>query len=193
MRIDIWTIAFIVILFGGGGYWMYSNIQEKKVAARVAHQKQLNEGKRVQEEKEARKSTLKLLQDLVAREEKNLQKIIEEHKIELQDIDEDAKQLSEALAAVEQKAKDGDEKARKRKQARYSPAERVLLILEDKDINDLAVKYLGEDLSAERAKFRDKVNFELRSHVEYQRKLKAISDKYYKTVSGLDARVDKLN
>ncbi len=193
MRIDFWTVALIVLLLGGGGYWMYRNNEKKKEAARIAYQMHLEQEKQAQEEKEKKKSNLKLLQDFVAREEKNLQKIIEEHKIWLQGLEEDKGQLSEALIAVEKKAKEADERSRKREQKRYSNAERVLLILNDTDINDLAKKYLGEDFTALRAEYQDKVNTILRMHKEQSRRLKANRDKYYKSVAGISEEVEKKN
>ncbi len=193
MKIDFWTVALIALLLGGGGYWMYRNNEKKKEAARIAYQQQVEKEKARVKEKEEKDKTLKLLQDLVAREEKNLQKIIEEHKIWLQELEEDKGQLSEALIAVEKKAKEADERSRKREQKRYSNAERVLLILNDKDINDLAKKYLGEDFTALRAEYQDKVNAILRMHKEQSRRLKANRDKYYKSVAGISEEVEKKN
>ncbi len=202
MRIDFWTVALIALILGGSGYWFYKNNAKKKEAARIAYQMQVEKEERAKAEEEARirkeqeekaekDKTLKMLQGFIAREEKNLKKIIEEHRIILEGIEDDKELLTEALTAVEKEAKEADERSRKRGQTRYSNAERVLLILKNEDINNLAKKHLGEDFSAMRAEYQDRVNTALRLHQEQTKRLKASRDKYHKSVAGLDEEVEK--
>ncbi len=195
MKIDFWSIVLILIIAGGGYYWWHKNDVKKKEAARIAYQKQLEEEERIKEEKVKKAEALVVLRNFISREENKLNVIIEEAEIAIESTKEDQGQLTDALKKIEAKAKEQAERARKRKQKYYNNAERVLLLLKDEDINALANKYMGEDLSASamRAEYEDRVKTILRMHKESSSRLSANQKRYHDTVAGIQEGVEKKN
>ncbi len=140
-----------------------------------------------------KKKTLKLLQDFAVREDQRLRIKVAEINQWLGALDEDNGILSDALVAVEKEAKEKEELSRKRRQKFYANAERVMLIFQNENINALAEKHLGEDLSAQRAAYYEKVNAEIRIHNDQIKGLKANRDAYHKSIEGISEAVDKKN
>ena len=158
-----------------------------------AKEKEEEEKLRKEKEQEAADRAVKMLRAYIGREELRLKKIIEEAKINVERVEIDKKDLSEAIAAVDKKNEEIAEDSRRRKIKRFDKAERVSLMFKDEIIKSIAEKYLGDDLSAMYAKYKSEVKTILKIYREETAGLKANRDEYYNSVKGVDEELDKKN
>ena len=158
-----------------------------------AKEKEAEEKLRKEKEQEAADRAVKMLRAYIGREEIRLKKVIEEAKINVERVELDKKDLSEAIAAVDKKNEEIAEDSRRRKIKRFDKAERVSLMFKDETIKSIAEKYLGDDLSALYAKYKSEVKTILKIYREETAGLKANRDEYYNSVKGVDEELDKKN
>lgn len=103
----------------------------------------------------------------------------------------DQKRLSEALIRLEAENDKRSKAAETNGWIRFDKAEMVMMILKDKDMNDLAIKYLGEDLSALRTECRGKIKTALDMQSATAKMLAANRARYRKQLEGIEEEVDR--
>ena len=151
-----------------------------------AKEKEENERLRKEKERELADKAVKMLQAYIGREEIRLKKIIEEAKINVERVDLDMKDLSDAIVAVEEKNDKIAEESRRKKIKRFDKAERVSLMFKDATIKGIAERYIGEDLSVRYAKYKSEVNTILKIYREGSAGLKSNREEFYNSVKGVD-------
>ena len=144
-------------------------------------------------EEENKDESVKMLNAYLNREKQRLNKIVEECKIHMEQIDLDQKDLSEAIAEIEKENEQRAENSRKRGIKRFDKAERVSLILKNPVMNAMAEKYTGESLNATYAKYKSEMGTEVKRYQEAEAKLRKNRENYYKSVEGADEWLDKRN
>ena len=197
-------VLYIVVLIGLAGayaWWSSRSVEQERKEMSLQYQRMVesDEKRRVQAEKaekaeaEAKDGAVKMLNSYLNREKQRLNRIVEECKIAMERIDLDQKDLSDAIVAVEKENERQAEISRRRNEPRFDKAERVSLILKNPAIKAMAEKYLGEDLAATYAKYKSEVRTELELHRKSEARLRQNRDRYYKSVKGLNEKVEQAN
>lgn len=197
-------VLYIAILAGlaGASYWLLSHDAEqerKELAMQYQRMQEANEKRQEQTRQEERKEAeskdqaVKMLNAYLNRETQRLNKIVEECKIHMEQIELDQKDLSEAIAEIETENERRAENYRKRGKKRFDKAERVSLILKNPIMNAMAEKYTGENLNATYAKYKSEMSTELKRYQESEARLRKNRENYYKTVAGLNEEVERRN
>ena len=140
----------------------------------------------------AKEDAMLMLQRYITREENELKDTIEECKLKLQAIDIDQKSLSDELTALEKEEEVKAADAKRRNVKRRDKTARVDALLASPTLNRLADTYLGEDLSAIRAKFRSHLSNLTQMSDEKTRRYAENKAKYQKTIADSDAEVTRL-
>lgn len=201
------TVFYALLLIGLIGYGGYKLIdkhqsaraeisrqylldQEKK---RLADEKREREIKEAEEKELAKSKALQLLRSYLERQEKALKDTIEKHTAEAGLVRLDQEKLSTTLANLEKVADQKAVEARKRKKERYDKADRVLEILQSPEINELALKYKGEDLNAMLSEYKSRMQTVIGLEKETSKRLSSIRGAYKTEVAGIDEEVDEKN
>lgn len=200
----VWYICLLIGIAVGLVWMSLRDAEAERNALARQHQRLLEEEERARKDAEERKvqkekeielknNAVKMLQAYIGREEIRLNKIIEEANINVERIELDKKDLSEAIAEVEKKNEKIAEEYRRKKIPRFDKAERVSLMFKDATIKSIAEKYLGDDLSALYAKYKSEVNTILKIYREESAGLRANREEYYNSVKGVDEELDARN
>lgn len=200
----IWYICILIGIAVGLAWMSFRDAEAERNALARQHQRLLEEQERSRKDAEERKvqrekeielknNAVKMLQAYIGREERRLKKIIEEANINVERIELDKKDLSEAISEVEKKNETIAEESRRKKIKRFDKAERVSLMFKDATIKSIAEKYLGDDLSALYAKYKSEVNTILKIYREESAGLRANREEYYNSVKGADEELDERN
>ena len=193
------VVAAALIVFGWGWNETQKRERRAKYEAYLAEQARENAQKaRVeQERREAetqqveKRRTLGNLKDYLEREESLLKKTAAESEVAAREILSDQKRLSDVLLELEAENARRSEHARTNGWKRYDKAERVMMILKNPVMNELALRYLGEDFSAMRAECASQIKTVLTMQEETSRRLAENRQKYARAVEGIDDEVDK--
>ena len=145
--------------------------------------------KRVTEEDE-RRNAAAALRTYLEREGEFLNGIVTESDASIKIISDDQRRLSSVLAEIESANARLEAVAKTNGWKRYERAERVMMILKHPAMNELAVKYLGEDFAVLRAECRSRIKTLLEMQKDTSRRLKANRDKYFRAQSGIDDDVE---
>lgn len=140
----------------------------------------------------AKEDAVRLLQRYVSKEEESCKEIVEECKIKLEMVAVDQRSLSDELSALEKEEERKAADAKRRNVQRRDKIERVDAILVSPTLNRLAVTYLGEDLSAMRAKFRSHIGNLAKMSDEKTRRYRENREKYQRTIKDTDEKVSRL-
>jgi len=173
----------------------YRRAQVERQCEEERQEKQRQEDERIRKERMsalAKEDAILMLQRYITREESGLKDTIEECKLKLQAIDIDQKSLSAELTALEKEEELKSADAKRRKVKRRDKTERVDALLSSPTLNRLADTYLGEDLSAIRAKFRSHLKNLTQMSDEKTRRYAENKAKYQKTIEDSDAEVTRL-
>lgn len=200
----VWYICLLIGIAVGLVWMSLRDAEAERNALARQHQRLLEEEERARKDAEERKvqkekeielknNAVKMLQAYIGREEIRLNKIIEEANINVERIELDKKDLSEAIAEVEKKNEKIAEEYRRKKIPRFDKAERVSLMFKDATIKSIAEKYLGDDLSALYAKYKSEVNTILKIYREESAGLRANREEYCNSVKGVDEELDARN
>ena len=182
--------------------WTSQKVEEERSARdyqrRLAEREKAaeNEMRAQQEEERARNARLqqKAVTDFAEymnREIKLLSLRVEESSRAYGEILNDQKRLSEAMMVLESENARRSEAAITNGWKRYDKAELVMMMLKDKELNDLALKYIGEDFSALRSECRGKIKSLLDMRTETDRRLTLNRIKYRQRMEGIEDSVDK--
>ena len=193
------VVAAALIVFGWGWNETQKRERRAKYEAYLAEQARENAQKaRVeQERREAetqqveKRRALGNLKDYLEREESLLKKTAAESEVAAREILSDQKRLSDVLLELEAENARRSEHARTNGWKRYDKAERVMMILKNPVMNELALRYLGEDFSAMRAECSSQIKTVLTMQEETSRRLAENRQKYARAVEGIDDEVDK--
>ena len=142
------------------------------------------------ESEQVRQDALRKLREYVSREELLLRSIVDDSSKEMEVILEDQKRLSEALLAIEKENAKRSEAAKTNGWTRYEKAEVVMMQLKDSVMNELALRYLGEDFSALRTECRGKIKTALALQADTAKRLKENREKYQRQLVGIEDEVD---
>lgn len=203
-----YVLALSVILIAcGAGVW-YFNENEKARQAELARQKELDrireeerlekqraEDERIRKERMealAKDDAVLLLQKYVSRQEAQLKTELEECRIKRQVIALDQQSLSDELVALEKEEERKAADAKRRNIKRREQNERVDALLSSPVLNRLALTYMGEDLSAARARFRSHVGNVIKLHEEGNARLAANKKKLTDAIAAADKETDRL-
>ena len=156
-----------------------------------AKEKEAEEKLRKEKEQEAADKAVKMLRAYIGREEIRLKKIIEEAKINIERVELDKKDLSEAIANVDKTNEEKAALSRRRNEKRFDKAERVSLMFKNETIKSIAENYLNEDFSALYAKYKSEVNTSLEMYRKETSGLKANREEFYNSIKGIDKEVDE--
>jgi len=170
-----------------------AQIERQKVEERAERQRQ--EDDRIRKERMAtlaKEDAVRLLQRYVSQEEESCKEIVEECKIKLEMVSVDQRSLSDELSALEKEEERKAADAKQRNVQRRDKNERVDAILASPTLNRLAVTYLGEDLSAMRAKYRSHIGNLAKMSDEKTRRYKENREKYQRTIKDSDEKVKRL-
>lgn len=170
-----------------------AQIERQKVEERAERQRQ--EDDRIRKERMAtlaKEDAVRLLQRYVSKEEESCKEIVEECKIKLEMVSVDQRSLSDELSALEKEEERKAADAKQRNVQRRDKNERVDAILASPTLNRLAVTYLGEDLSAMRAKYRSHIGNLAKMSDEKTRRYKENREKYQRTIKESDEKVKRL-
>ena len=170
-----------------------AQIERQKVEERAERQRQ--EDDRIRKERLAtlaKEDAVRLLQRYVSKEEESCKEIVEECKIKLEMVSVDQRSLSDELSALEKEEERKAADAKQRNVQRRDKNERVDAILASPTLNRLAVTYLGEDLSAMRAKYRSHIGNLAKMSDEKTRRYKENREKYQRTIKDSDEKVKRL-
>lgn len=197
------VMMVLAVAFIGFGYWGWNEAQKRKrqdkYEAYLAEQARENAQKaRVDQERreavtqqEEKRRALGNLKDYLEREESLLRKTATESEVAVREILSDQKKLSDVLLELEAENARRSEHARTNGWKRYDKAERVMMILKNPVMNELALKYLGEDFSAMRAECSSQIKTVLSMQEETSRRLAENRKKYVQAVEGIDDDVDR--
>lgn len=191
------------------GYeWRAMNIREQAARAEEARMRSERESRmedkrvefedrRMREQRErvaaenSRIAAVRNLREYLEREENLLKETVSESIRENDEILNDRKKLSLVLSDLDRENALLAERARTNGWKRYEKAERVMMILKHPVMNELAIKYLGEDFSAMKAECRSQIKTILAMQSETARRLAKNRAKYNKAQAGIDEDVDK--
>ena len=202
------ALLLIVVLALLGYEWHAMNVREQAARAedaRIRNERESRleerrvefEDRRIRDQREkaaaerSRLEAVRNLREYLEREETLLKEIVAGSIRENDEILNDRKRLSLVLADLDRENALLAEQARTNGWKRYEKAERVMMILKHPAMNELAVKYLGEDFSAMKAECRSQIKSILDMQSETARRLAANREKYNKAQAGIDEDVDK--
>ena len=203
MKTRVVVLAVLAVALIALGYWGWNEAQKRerraKYEAYLAEQARENAQKaRVDQERreaetrqEEKRRALGNLKDYLEREESLLKKTAAESEVAAREILSDQKKLSDVLLELETENAKRSEHARTNGWKRYDKAERVMMILKNPVMNELALKYLGEDFSAMRAECSSQIKTVLSMQEDTSRRLAENRKKYAQAVEGIDDDVDK--
>ena len=201
--------AILAVALSFIGYeWRAMNIREQSARAEEARMRSERESRmeekrvefedrRIREQRErvaaenSRIAAVRNLREYLEREENLLKETVSESIRENDEILNDRKKLSLVLSDLDRENALLAEQARTNGWKRYEKAERVMMILKHPVMNELAIKYLGEDFSAMKAECRSQIKSILDMQSETARRLAENRAKYNKAQSGIDEDVDK--
>lgn len=127
----------------------------------------------------------------LSREKDVVEGTLKETSAALDEILDDQKKLSETLMRLEAENVKRSKAAVTNGWIRFDKAEMVMMILKDKDMNDLAIKYLGEDFSALRTECRGKVKAALDMQSATSKMLAENRARYRRQLEGIEEEVDR--
>ena len=130
--------------------------------------------------------TLKLLQTYLLREEQRIERIVAESKSADREISVDQQRLSAEVRRIDEVCAKRQREADDNGWRRYDKAERLLLVLKSNAINELAIKYIGEDLSALTGEFRGKMQMVVEMDKMTREGLAKNRSKYAEMVANID-------
>ncbi len=203
------AVLLVVVLAVLGGGWLYYRSEQKAQAreraakqaeakaAALAEEKlaqQRAEDERVRkEQKEAaeKEDAVKVFLRFVEKEEDRLTEIAEESKIKMQMIDVDQKSLSDELKSLARRNEGESKVSRQRGEKRRDQVEYVKSILRSPVLNRLAETYMGEDFSAMRAEFENKVGTVVRLREDLTSRRAENQRQYESSVGLVDDEVNK--
>lgn len=142
------------------------------------------------ESEQVRQDALRKLREYVSREEVLLRSVVDDSSKEIEAILKDQKRLSEALLAIEKENAKRSEAAKTNGWTRYEKAEVVMMQLKDPVMNELALRYLGEDFSTLRTECRGKIKTALALQADTAKRLKENREKYQRQLVGIEDEVD---
>ena len=205
-RVVIIAILVSTALFGFKKHAAYK--QQKELEARqqiaAAQREAEAEARRQAEEAEAearrvaenearalneKKDALEVLKAYLSREERLLDNAVDESKTEVSAIMADQQRLSAELLRIEALNSARQKEAEEKGWSRYDKAERLALVLKSDVVNELAVKYVGEDMTALLGEFRSKMKMVLKMDEMMREGLAKNREKYAKAVENIDADV----
>lgn len=138
-----------------------------------------------------REKALDSFRAFLSREKDVVEGTLKETTAAFDEILNDQKRLSEALIRLEAENDKRAKAAVTNGWIRFDKAEMVMMILKDKDINDLSIKYLGEDLSALRTECRGKIKAALDMQSATSKMLAENRARYRKQLEGIEEDVDR--
>lgn len=138
-----------------------------------------------------REKALDSFRAFLSREKKVVDATLKETTDAYDEILNDQKKLSEALIRLEAENDKRSKAAVTNGWIRFDKAEMVMMILKDKDMNDLAIKYLGEDFSALRTECRSKIKSALGMQSATAKMLAENRARYRKQLEGIEEEVDR--
>lgn len=138
-----------------------------------------------------REKALDSFRAFLSREKKVVDSALKETTDAYDEILNDQKKLSEALIRLEAENDKRSKAAVTNGWIRFDKAEMVMMILKDKDMNDLAIKYLGEDFSALRTECRSKIKSALGMQSATAKMLAENRARYRKQLEGIEEEVDR--
>ena len=203
------AVLLVVVLAVLGGGWLYYRSEQKaqareraakqaeaKAAARAEAelaQKRAEDERIRKEQKEAdeKEDAVKLFLRFVEKEEDRLTEIVEESKIKMQMIDVDQQSLSDELKSLARRNEGESKVSRQRGEKRRDQVEYVKSILRSPVLNRLAETYMGEDFSAMRSEFENKVGTVVRLREDLTSRRAENQRKYEASVGLVDDEVNK--
>lgn len=138
-----------------------------------------------------REKALESFRAFLSREKDVVEGTLKETTVAFDEILNDQKKLSETLIRLEAENDKRSKAAVTNGWIRFDKAEMVMMILKDKDMNDLAIKYLGEDLSALRTECRGKIKAALDMQSATSKMLAENRARYRKQLEGIEEEVDR--
>lgn len=175
----VWILLIAAVILASvlsfiGYEWRAMNIREQAARAEEARMRSERESRmeekrvefedrRIREQRErvaaenSRIAAVRNLREYLEREENLLKETVSESIRENDEILNDRKKLSLVLSDLDRENALLAEQARTNGWKRYEKAERVMMILKHPVMNELAVKYLGEDFSAMKAECRSQI------------------------------------
>ena len=170
--------------------------QAEQERIRVLKEKQENEAEQQREKAagEARalkekKDALDTLKAYLSREERLLENVVAESKIDISAVSADQQRMSAELLRIEEVNAERQKEADEKGWSRYDKAERLLLVMKSDVVNQLSVKYNGEDLTALLGEFRSKMKTILKMDEIVRNGLAKNREAYEKSVANIDADV----
>lgn len=130
--------------------------------------------------------TLKLLRAYLSREEQHLKQAVAESKSADSEISVDQQRLSVEVRKIDEVCAKRQKEADNKGWRRYDKAERLLLVMKSDTINELAIKYIGEDLSALTEEFRGKMRMVVEMDKMTREGLARNRAKYAQMVANID-------
>ena len=198
----VWYIFLLIGLAVGMAWLSIRDAKEERKMLAIQRQRLIEEQEKAKEkeaeeklrkekEQEAADRAVKMLRAYIGREELRLKKIIEEAKINIERVELDKKDLSEAIANVDKTNEEKAALSRRRNEKRFDKAERVSLMFKNETIKSIAENYLNEDFSALYAKYKSEVNTSLEMYRKETSGLKANREEFYNSIKGIDKEVDE--
>lgn len=136
-----------------------------------------------------RQKTMDAFRVYLEQEKRSLSNIVVESTVAYDEIIADQRRLSGALNEIDRENALRANRAITNGWIRYEKPEVVMMILKHNVINELAVKYIGEDFSAMCNSCRSKVKSIMQMHQEEEKLLEENRQKYQQAVQGDDERV----
>ena len=130
--------------------------------------------------------SLKMLQAYLSREEQHLKQTVAESKSATMEILADQQRLSAEVRKIDEVCTKRQKEADDKGWRRYDKAEKLLLVLKSDVINELAIKYIGEDLSALTGEFRGKMRMVVEMDKMTREGLARNRTKYTEMVANID-------
>lgn len=203
------AVLLVVVLAVLGGGWLYYRSEQKaqareraarqaeaKAAARAEAelaQKRAEDERIRKEQKEAveKEDAVKLFLRFVEKEEDRLAEIAEESKIKMQMIDVDQQSLSDELVSLARRNEGESKVSKQRGEKRRDQVEYVKSILRSPVLNRLAESYMGEDFSAMRSEFENKIGTVVKRHDALMSRRAENQSRYESSVGLVDDEVNK--
>ena len=209
---DMKEIILLLILgIAGGGYLWYradcakqerreriqrqqdAERRQREVEQRQREAEQRAEDERIRKERMAavaKEDAVKLFVRYIEKEEDRLKDLIEESKLKLAEIAVDQQSLSDELVILGQRNAGESAASKKRGEKRRDEVEYVKRLLASPVLNRLAGTYLGEDFSALRTEFRNKIQTVVGLRDELVSRRAANQRVYEEAVGGVDGDVN---
>jgi len=127
------------------------------------------------------------------REREVLEGVVRESTAAYEEIVGDQLKLSKLMGEIDAENSRREMRALTNGWIRFEKPEVVMMVLKDKGLNALAMKYIGEDFSALCNECRGRIKSEMQLHAEHERLLAENRRKYQQKVAGIDDDVEKKN